>query len=60
MAIPIMIVLTISGLSVLTAILKPILIEERIEVRVELKDVRELVRIIIDMPYKHCGDAAVL
>jgi hypothetical protein len=50
MAIPIMIVLTISGLSVLTAILKPILIEERIGVRVELKDVREHVRTTIDKP----------
>jgi hypothetical protein len=60
MAIPIMIVLTISGLSVPTAIPKPILIGERIEVRVEFKGVREHVKTIIDKPLKHCGDAGVL
>jgi len=50
MVTPIIIVLTISGLSALTAILKLLHIEERIEVTVELKDVREHVRTIIDKP----------
>ena len=47
---PIMIVLTISGLSAQIAILKLQPIRRRIEEKVGWKDVREHVRIIIDKP----------
>jgi hypothetical protein len=56
----IMIVLIISDLSAQTAILKLQHIRQKIWVRVELRGVKGPGRIIIDKPYKHCGDAAVL
>jgi hypothetical protein len=42
------------------AILKLQHIRQKIWVRVELRGVKGPGRIIIDKPYKHCGDAAVL